>query len=200
MIRASIKRPVGVTMLYLVLTALGFVAWQKIPIELLPNTNLPQLTVNASWPGASAEALEAFVTSPLEGEIQQIKGVETVRSTSSANGTATVNVTFGRNTDMEFTRLELSERLSALARERFPRGAERPTITPYIPEALADQQSPFLLYRVTGPYQLEALYEHVEEVIQPAIQAIDGVSAINIFGQARRQIVLVMDRSEEHTS
>ncbi len=193
MIRASIKRPVGVTMLYLVLTALGFVAWQKIPIELLPNTSLPQLTVNATWPGASAEALEAFVTSPLEAEIQQIKGVETVRSSSSAEGRATVNVTFGRNTDMEFTRLELSERLSALARDRFPRGAERPTITPYIPEALADQQSPFLLYRVTGPYQLEALVEHVEEVIQPAIQAIDGVSAVNIFGQARRQIVLVMD-------
>ena len=144
MIRASIRRPVGVTMLYLVLTALGFVAWQKIPIELLPNTSLPRLTVNARWPGASAEALEAFVTSPLEGEIQQIKGVETVNSNSTADGRSQVNVTFARNTDMEFTRLELSERLAALARDRFPRGAERPTITPYIPEALADQQSEFL--------------------------------------------------------
>jgi hydrophobic/amphiphilic exporter-1 (mainly G- bacteria), HAE1 family len=193
MIRASIKRPVGVTMLYLVLTALGFVAWQKIPIELLPNTTLPRLTVTARWPGASAEALEAFVTSPLEGEIQQIKGVETVNSNSTANGQAQVNVTFARNTDMEFTRLELSERLAALARDRFPRGAERPTITPYIPEALADQQSEFLRYKVTGPYQLEALVEHVQEVIQPAIQAVDGVAGVNIQGQALRQIVLVMD-------
>jgi HAE1 family hydrophobic/amphiphilic exporter-1 len=193
MIRASIKRPVGVTMLYLVLTALGVVAWQKIPIELLPNTNLPRLTVNARWPGASAEALEAFVTSPLEGEIQQIKGVETVNSNSTSNGQATVNVTFSRNTDMEFTRLELSERLAALARDRFPRGAERPTITPYIPEALAEQQSAFLRYKVTGPYQLEALVEHVEEVIQPAVQAVDGVAAVNIQGTALRQIVLVMN-------
>src|SRR5688572_15859060 len=193
MIRASIRRPVGVTMMYLVLTALGAVAWQKIPIELLPNTTLPRLTVNASWPGASAEALEAFVTSPLEGEIQQIKGVESVSSTSTADGSARVDVTFGRNTDMEFTRLELSERLSALARDRFPRGANRPTISPYIPEALADQQSEFLRYRVTGPYQLEALIEHVEDVIQPALQAIDGVASVNIFGNARRQIVLVMN-------
>lgn len=193
MIRASIKRPVGVTMLYLVLTALGFVAWQKIPIELLPNTNLPRLTVTASWPGASAEALEAFVTSPLEGEIQQIKGVETVNSTSRADGLATVNITFGRHTDMEFTRLELSERLAALARDRFPRGAERPTVTPYIPEALAEQQSEFLRYRVTGPYQLEALVDHVKEVIQPAIQAIDGVASVTIAGESLRQIVLVMN-------
>ena len=193
MIRASIKRPVAVTMMYLVLTALGAVAWQKIPIELLPNTTLPRLTVNASWPGASAEALEAFVTSPLEGEIQQVKGVESVSSTSTADGSARVDVTFGRHTDMEFTRLELSERLSALARDRFPRGANRPTISPYIPEALADQQSEFLRYRVTGPYQLESLVEHVEDVIQPALQAIDGVSSVNIFGQSRRQIVLVMN-------
>src|SRR5688500_5083730 len=134
MIRASIRRPVGVTMLYLVLTSLGVVAWQKIPIELLPNTTLPRLTVTATWPGASAEALEAFVTSPLEGEIQQIKGVETVNSNSSADGRSVMNITFGRNTDMEFTRLELSERLAALARDRFPRGAERPVVTPYIPE------------------------------------------------------------------
>src|SRR5687768_17482679 len=103
MIRASIKRPVMVTMVYLVLTILGAVAWQKIPIELLPNTTLPRLTVTASWPGASAEALEAFVTSPLEAEIQQVRGVEEVSSTSSANGNASVNVTFSRNTDMEFT-------------------------------------------------------------------------------------------------
>src|SRR5688500_19725954 len=111
MIRASIRRPVGVTMLYLVLTALGFVAWQKIPIELLPNTTLPRLTVTAPWPGASAEAREAFVTSPLEGETQQIKGVGTVNSNSTADGHSVVNHTFGRNSDMELTRLELSERL-----------------------------------------------------------------------------------------
>jgi HAE1 family hydrophobic/amphiphilic exporter-1 len=193
MIRASIKRPVGVTMMYLVLTALGYVAWIKIPVELLPNTSLPRLTVNARWPGASAEALEAFVTSPLEAEIQQIRGVETVTSNSTADGSARVNVTFARNTDMEFTRLELGERLAALARDRFPRGADRPTITPYIPEALADQQSVFLSYRVTGPYQLEALVDHVKEVIQPAIQAVDGVAAVNIQGESLRQIVLVMN-------
>src|SRR5688500_19442465 len=140
MIRASIRRPVGVTMLYLVLTALGFVAWQKIPIELLPNTTLPRLTVSAQWPGASAEALEAFVTSPLEGEIQQINDVEAVRSNSTSAGSAQVNVTFGRNTDMEFTRLELSARLSALARDRFPRGASRPVISPYIPAALRSEE------------------------------------------------------------
>src|SRR5688500_13778310 len=107
MIRPSIRRPVTVTMAYVIITVLGAIAWQKIPIELLPNTTLPRLTVTATWSGASAEALEAFVTSPLEAEIQQVRGVEEVRSTSSANGNATVNVTFSRNTDMEFTRLEL---------------------------------------------------------------------------------------------
>ncbi len=62
MIRLSIRRPVAVVMTYLAVGLLGIAAWRNIPIELLPDTELPQLFVRASWPGASAEAMEAFVT------------------------------------------------------------------------------------------------------------------------------------------
>ena len=65
MIRLSIRRPVAVTMAYLGVAVLGVAAWRNIPIELLPNTDLPQLTVEATWRGASPEAMEAFVTSPM---------------------------------------------------------------------------------------------------------------------------------------
>ncbi len=132
MIRFAIRRPVAVSMLYLAAALLGVAAWRNIPVELLPDTSLPRLTVNATWQGASPETLEAFVTSPLEAAIQQVRGVEKVTSTSfqeNGAGRAQVDVEFARDTDMDFARLELIERFSALDDELQP-CAERPTVRP----------------------------------------------------------------------
>ncbi len=88
MIKLSIRRPVAVSMAYLGVAILGVAAWRNIPIELLPDTELPQLTVSTSWAGASPEAMEAFVTAPLEAAVQQVRGVEKIMSTSSEDLTA----------------------------------------------------------------------------------------------------------------
>jgi len=66
MIRMSIRRPVAVAMAYGAVALLGAFAWRHIPLELLPDTRLPQLTVTGSWRGASPETTEAFLTAPLE--------------------------------------------------------------------------------------------------------------------------------------
>src|SRR5690606_11731602 len=102
---------------------LGVAAWRNIPLELLPDTELPRLTVTANLPGASPETMEAFVTSPLEAAIQQVRGVEEVSSTSAQDngrGTATIEVEFARETDMNFARLDLLERFAALESELPP--------------------------------------------------------------------------------
>ena len=57
MIRMSLRRPVAVTMTYTVVALLGVAAWRNIPIEMLPETDLPRLTVQGSWRGASSETV-----------------------------------------------------------------------------------------------------------------------------------------------
>ena len=124
MIRLSIHRPVAVTMAYAAVAALGVFSWKNIPIELLPDTQLPRLTVVAGWRGASPETVEAFLTSPLEAVVQQVKGVERIVSDSfdrEGMGQAQLAVEFARGTDMDFARLELSERIATLE-EHLPPG------------------------------------------------------------------------------
>ena len=111
MIRLSIRRPVAVAMTYLAVALLGVAAWRNIPLELLPDTELPRLQIRASWPGASPETIEAFLTSPIESTVQQVKGVEKVVSTSFERqgvGIAELEVEFNQETDMNFARLDLS--------------------------------------------------------------------------------------------
>ena len=132
MIRALLGRPIAVSMLYLCVAALGVAAFRNIPIELLPDTSLPRLSVSATWTGTSPEVVEAFVTAPLEAAIQQVRGVEKVTS-RSREGAASIEVEFARETDMEFARLELSERLASLENE-LPVGVRPPVVQMYVPD------------------------------------------------------------------
>ena len=197
MIRLSLRRPVAVGMLYLALAVLGAVAWWRLPIELLPETELPRLTVRASWPGASPEATEAFLTAPLEAAVQQVRGVERVRSVSEARngvGLASVEVEFARGTALDFARLELSERLAALE-EALPREAAPPRVEAYVPQEFREQQRPFLRYTVSGPYTPEALRQLVEERIAPELRQLRGVAAVVASGGRQRLLEIELDEA-----
>lgn len=197
MVRISIRRPVAISMAYLTVALLGVAAWRNIPIELLPDTNLPRLMVAASWAGASPETTEALLTSPLEGAIQQVRGVSKINSQSfeqNGRGQAQITVEFARGTDMDFARLELSERLAALE-DQLPPAATRPQVSGYVPREFQDQTRPFLEYTVTGPYTLEALRAHIEEEIIPELNQVDGVANIVASGGRARLLEIELDEN-----
>ena len=198
MIRMSIRRPVAVAMAYAAVALLGVAAWRNIPIELLPDTQLPRLKVTGRWRGASPETVEAFLTSPLESVIQQVKGVEKIVSDSyeeNGMGTASIDVEFTRDTDMDFARLDLSERIATLE-EELPPGTERVVVEPYVPEEFQEQNKPFLRYTLTGPYTLEALRDHVDDVLAPEIQQVDGVGVVRVSGGRKRRLEIELDEAE----
>ena len=197
MIRFSIRRPVAVGMAYLALALLGVASWLELPVELLPETELPQLRITAEWRGASPETTEAFLTSPLEAAVQQVRGVEKVTSVSEERGgagRASIDVQFGRGVDMDFARLELSERLAALE-EELPEGAARPQVEQYVPAEFAEQQSPFLLYTISGPYTPEALRAHVDETLAPELRQLDGVAEVRAWGGRQRLLEIELNEA-----
>ena len=198
MVRFSIRRPVTVAMGYLAISLLGVLAWRNLPIELLPDTDLPRLSVTANWRGSSPETVEAFLTSPLEATIQQVRGVEKVLSTSMENngtGMARIDIEFERETDMDFARLELSERLAALE-EDLPAGVNGPYVSQYVPEEFSRQRRNFMSYTVTGQYTLEALRTLVDEKIDPELRQIDGVADITAYGGRQRLLELELNEGK----
>jgi len=198
MIRMSLRRPVAVAMTYTAVALLGVSAWQKIPIEMLPDTQLPQLTVTGTWRGASPETLEAFLTAPLEATIQQVQGVEKIVSESfeqQGMGTAEIRIEFDRDTDMDFARLDLSERLATLE-EELPPGVDRVNVSQYVPEEFQQQSQPFLYYTFTGPYTREALRQHLEDVVQDELGQVGGVALVRVFGGRDRRLEINLDEEE----
>ncbi len=196
MIGGSIRRPVAVAMGCLAVALMGANAWRNIPIELLPDTRLPRINVDATWRGASPETVEAFLTSPIESVVQQVKGVEKVVSISSevqGSGTASVEVHFSRDTDMDFARLDLSERLSALE-EELPPAVRRIFVRPYVPpEFESRSQRGFLRYAYTGPYTLEALRADLDDRVAPDLSQIEGVALVQASGGRERLVEIELD-------
>ncbi|MFW6089265.1 MAG: efflux RND transporter permease subunit [Gemmatimonadota bacterium] len=197
MIDLSIRRPVATAAIYVALMALGAYSFRLIPVELLPDVDYPQLTVSASWSGASPETMEAFVTAPLEGAAQQVAGVRKITSTSSAaargtGSSSTINVEFERDTRMDFARLALGERINAL-RDELPPGVV-PTVEPYTPPEFAEEDRRFLSYMMRGSYTEARLSQIAEEEVQPAIESVDGVSGVAVFGSRDREVAIELDR------
>ena len=196
MIGGSIRRPVAVAMGCLAVALMGASAWRNIPIELLPETRLPRLNVEARWRGASPETVEAFLTSPIEAAVQRVKGVEKVISVSQefqGTGTSSIEVHFSRDTDMDFARLDLSERLSALE-EELPPAVQRILVQPYVPpEFESRSQRGFLSYTYTGPYTLEALRADLDERVVPDLSQIEGVALVQASGGRDRLIEIELN-------
>ena len=187
-------------MTYVAVALLGAFAWQNIPIEMLPDTELPRLTLTGRWRGASPETVEAFLTSPLESTIQQIKGVEKIVSTSyeeQGAGVSSIEIEFERQTDMDFARLDLSERIAALE-EDLPEAVEPVQLEPYIPEEFQSQgrSNRILTYQLTGPYTLESLRAHVDDVIKPGLEQVEGVGQVIVFGGRERLLRVELDEEQ----
>ena len=199
MIDLSIKRPVATAAIYVALMALGAYSFRLIPVELLPDVDYPRLTVNASWGGASPEAMEAFVTSPLEAASQQVRGVRKITSTSRADprgtgSSAEIEIEFDRDVRMDFAQLDLSERFAAMRDELPP--AVYPQIQPYVPREFSDEEQRFLSYQLHGPYTFSRLAEVAEDEIEPVLSSIDGVAGVMIWGDQDREVSIELDRQK----
>lgn len=182
-------------MVYLALALLGVVSWRNIPVELLPDTELPRLTVSATWPGASPVTVEAFLTSPIEAEIQKIEGVERVTSESLSEqgmGTARIDVEFDRSADMDFVRLDLSERMATLE-EALPPGVGTVLVEPFVPREFQVQEQPFMVYTFTGSYTDEALRRYLDDEVEPELNRVEGVAAVTAYGGRDRLVEIEMD-------
>lgn len=192
MIRVSYRRPVAVAMIYMAIGLLGVRAWFNIPTELYPDSSLPRLTISTTWSGASPETVEAFLTSPVEAAVQLVAGVERVTSRSIENS-ARIEVWFARDTDMDFARLDLAERIATLEETTLPPGVQV-QVQQYVPRDF--QRSAGLLeYTFTGAHTLEALRAHLDEVVVPELSRVNGVSTVAARGGRQRMIELEVDRA-----
>ncbi len=184
LISNSIRRPVAVTMCYLVIFFMGVAALYRLPVELVPEVDYPKLTVNTSWYDSSPEAVEAHITAPIEAVANTVRHVHKVESTSS-EGSSVVDIEFLRGTDMDFAALELNEKLSKVYDE-LPFGVTHPRIQKFVPREF--QTGQFLTYHVAGPFTPDYLRELLQKKLKNPLMGVKGVAGVEIRGGEEPEI------------
>ncbi|MFI5938327.1 efflux RND transporter permease subunit [Actinoplanes sp. NPDC051494] len=183
--RISVINRKLVAFLSVLVVALGVYATLAVKQQLLPDLSFPAVTVVVPYPGAAPEVVEQQVVLPIEDALKGLDGVEDYRSTS-AQGSATVSLTFDYAVDLDAAAGAVRQALAQLA-PRLPGGVDPQVAT----GSLADL--PTMTLAATGDGDQRQLGVRLATGVVPALRAVDGVNEVTLSG-TRDQLITVTPR------
>ena len=110
MLKWMLDRPVTVTMALIVVLVLGITGIRMLPISLIPDIDIPYITVQVTAPNLSAREIEETVSKPLRQQLVQINSLEDIRS-ESRDGTGTIRLAFTQGADIDYLFIEVNEKI-----------------------------------------------------------------------------------------
>jgi HAE1 family hydrophobic/amphiphilic exporter-1 len=178
----ALKRPIAVSMIFLALGLVGFLSWQRLPLELMPSLNYPQLTVVANCENVAPLEMESLVTKPLESSLGTVSRVRKINSISR-EGVSLITLDFDWGTNMNYASLNVREKLDQV-RDLLPKEASTPIVIRYDPASL-----PVMALSVKGgSLGFEDLQELVSGVIKRDLERVGGVASARLSGAREREI------------
>ncbi len=179
MLRRFIERPVLSTVVSIILTLLGLIALFSLPITLFPDIAPPTVQVTALYPGANAEVVARAVATPLEEAINGVEDMTYMTSTSSNDGTMTLNVYFRVGTDPDLAAVNVQNRV-AKAVSLIPQEVVQAGIS------TQKQQNSMimvpLIYSTDSAFDETFLQNYAKINIIPELQRVPGVGQAMVFG------------------
>ncbi|WP_018623998.1 multidrug efflux RND transporter permease subunit [Kangiella aquimarina] len=174
-----INRPIFAWVIALLILLGGTLAIQQLPVMSYPDISPPQISVTASYPGASAQVIEDTVTTIIEEEMNGIEGLKYIRSESSRTGTGTINLTFDTGTDIDIAGVEVQNRLKRVE-ARLPSSVRTQGVA--VDKARRDFLMVVSLYSPNGTFNSTDLGDYLDRAILSDIRRIDGVGSAQQFG------------------
>ena len=179
MLRRFIERPVLSTVVSIILTLLGLLSLYTLPITLFPDIAPPTVQVTASYPGANAEVVARAVATPIEEAVNGVENMTYMTSTSSNDGSMTLNVFFKVGTDPDLAAVNVQSRVSR-ATSLIPQEVVQAGIT------TQKQQNSMimvpLVYSNDSAYDETFLQNYAKINILPELQRVPGVGQAMVFG------------------
>lgn len=171
-----VRRPVLALVVSALIVLLGLFALSKLPIRQYPMLQSSAITITTSYPGASAELIQGFVTQPIAQSVSSVEGVDYLTS-SSVQGQSTVTVRMELNRDPTAALAQAMAKVNQV-RYKLPEQAYDPVIELSSGESTAVAYIGFS----GGDIGLPALTDYLSRVVEPQFSAIEGVSKVQVFG------------------
>jgi HAE1 family hydrophobic/amphiphilic exporter-1 len=184
----SVMRPVLTTMLTLIVVVLGASSLTQLRIDMLPDVEMPTLTVSTEYEGASPEVMERSVTQILEEILATVPGVEEMTS-SSSEGDASVRLTFVWGTDINDAATEVRSKLETEL-EELPEEITRPTVRKFDVNSF-----PVVVIGISSKLDPVELTTLIEEQIRYRFAQVPGVAQVDAWGGYNRELRVELDQA-----
>lgn len=192
MVRFLIHRPVAVIMSFVAIIMLGIVSSGRLPVSLMPDIDIPEITVAVSRPDNSAREIENSIVSTLRRNLLQVPGLDDIES-ESRNGSAIILLKFEYGTDIDMAFMEVNEKIDG-SMNSLPNDLERPRI---IKASATDIPVFFLNLSLAGEgysdERFNQLSKFSETVIKKRIEQLPEVAIADITGQVTEEIYIEPD-------
>ena len=126
MVRFLIQRPVAVIMSTIAFIVLGIVASFRLPVSLMPDIEIPEITIHYTWDNASISEIENTITAGLRNQLQQIPKLTEIQ-TESKEGSGLITMKFEYGTSLDYAFIEVNQKVDASVNS-LPKEVQRPTI------------------------------------------------------------------------
>jgi multidrug efflux pump len=183
----SIRRPVFATVMSLLLIVLGIMAFGRLTLRELPAIDPPIVSVDVSYPGASAAVVETRITQVLEDALSGIEGIETIQS-RSVNGRSSVTLEFTLQRDIEAAANDVRDAISGVA-DRMPDEADPPEVE----KADSDSDTVMWLNMSSTTMDTMQLSDYADRYVVDRIASLDGVAQVRIGGRQRYAMRIWLD-------
>ena len=183
----SIRRPVLVVVLNLLIIIAGLSAIMGLEVRELPDVDRPQVTIRASYPGGAPETVDTEVTSRLEGAAARVSGVKSIRA-QSEEGFSRIVIEFRPGINIEDAANETREAISRIQRD-LPDEVERLSIV----KADNDARAVVSLTIASDTIDMETLTDKVETDIAPLFLSVPGVADVRLNGDRQKVLRVNVD-------
>jgi HAE1 family hydrophobic/amphiphilic exporter-1 len=189
LIKTAVQWRHGTFVLFCLLAVFGILSLLRLPLELQPGGDRPEITITTPYPGASPAEVEDLITRPIEERMEEVLGVQEITS-SSRSGTSSITLEFTWNTDLNAALLDVINRLQQV--EALPEEASESDV-----ELVGGNSSPMMWVALTPKAGFESDPDHyrdlVDEVIVPRLRRVEGVGQFIIPGGREREVEVVVD-------
>jgi len=185
----SVNRPVTTLMIFVAMVVLGLVSMSMLGLDLMPELEIPSVSVITAYEGAGPEEIETLITEPMEDTLSTISGVDEVISISK-EGMSTVTLRFEWGEKIDESINDVRERID-LIREMLPEEAGNPIIFKFDLSMI-----PIAIIAFTAEESYPDLQDIVDDEIVDPLKRVDGVASVTAGGGLLRQIRVDIDRDK----
>jgi multidrug efflux pump len=186
----SVTRPVFASVISLLLIAFGIVAFTRLPLREYPDIDPPVVTINTSYPGASASIVETRVTELIEDRIAGVEGINFIES-SSSDGQSRVTLEFNIDRDIEAAANDVRDRIAGIV-GNLPEEADPPEVQ----KVDASDDVIIWLSLISANRTTMELTDYAERYLVDRFSILDGVASVRVGGGQSYAMRVWIDRSQ----